>query len=401
MTVFVQGSSSEPTDLIRSLVAAPEASDGVHYVSCQIPGLNRCDLAGLHPNTCATGLFVTPEAAASYQARKFRFMPLSYSGMYDYLASLKVDIALIQVGKHGGSDAFTLGSSIHFVPAVLKQAEVVIAELNECLPKPGRSLDLEAGRLDYIVPVDHELPSLNTDLPSSLARKIGAHIAGLVSNGDSLQVGIGKIPSAILDRLHGHKQLACHGGLVSESMIDLHDVGALDPTRPIICTSVIGSKRVYDWVDGREHVHVLPVTETHSVLRIAEIERFVAVNSVLSVDLAGQANAETINGRQVGGSGGLSDFMRGARMSRKGRSILALPSTAGGGKISRIVNELTSDIASCPRVDADYVVTEHGIAALRNKSLDERALALISIAEPAFRQDLERAWERRRSEGAA
>ncbi|MGI9510836.1 MAG: acetyl-CoA hydrolase/transferase family protein [Geminicoccaceae bacterium] len=387
-TVFVQGSSSEPTALLHLLMASPEASAGVRFVACQIPGLNRTDFAGLHPDARFTGLFVTPEMESSYNAGKVRFMPLSYSRMYRYLSEKPVDAALIQVAPTERRGIFSLGTSAHFVPAVLQTAKVVIAEINENLPIVGRSVQVEEARLDYVLPTAHTLPSLDPGPPSEVSRKIGSHIAELVRHGDHIQIGIGKVPSGVLDALSSHRNLVCHGGLISDAMIDLHEVGALDPDSPLICTSVIGTQRIYDWVRGRKEVHVLPVRDTHDVRTMAGWECFTAINSVLAVDLHGQANAETVNGRQVGGCGGLSDFVRGAQLSKGGRSILALPSTAGGGTITRIVPRLVDDIASCPRVDADYVVTEYGIADLAHKSLDERAEALVRIAAPSFRDAL-------------
>jgi acyl-CoA hydrolase len=159
------------------------------------------------------------------------------------------------------------------------------------------------------------------------------------------------------------------------------------------CTAALGSARVYDWAGGCPDLSFAPVSYTHDIRVLAQIDNFVAINSVLSVDLSGQANAEMLDGRQVSGTGGLLDFVRGARLARGGRSILALPSTAGG-KRSRIVPHLSErDVVSCPRADADIVVTEHGIAHLRDLSVDERAEALIAIADPASRDELANAWE--------
>lgn len=394
MRVFVQGSSGEPTALLEALLAEPDVAAGVEFVSCQIPGLNRIDFAGLHQDARFTGLFLTPELVGSHSAGKMRFMPLAYSSMYRYLAAEPVDIALIQVAPGERQGMFSLGLSAHFVPAVLKAAKIVIAEINEDLPSVGRGVSINENQLDYVLPTAHALPVLDPGPPSEASRKIGMHIAELVRDGDHVQVGIGKVPSAVLDALHAHRGLACHGGLISDAMIGLHEAGALDATRPLICTSVIGTKRIYDWVDARNEVHVHPVNYTHDVRIMAELDRLVAINSVLAVDLSGQANAETVNGRQTGGCGGLPDFVRGAQLSKNGRSILALPSTAMRGTISRIVPTLANNIASCPRVDADYVVTEHGMADLRYRSLDERAEALIGIADPAFRTSLQENWER-------
>ena len=167
----------------------------------------------------------------------------------------------------------------------------------------------------------------------------------------------------------------------------------------MVCCTALG-RRVYDWAASRNDLRFAPVSYTHDVRVLAQIDRFVAINSVLAVDLSGQANAEMLHGRQVSGTGGLLDFVRGARLARAGRSILALPSTAGGA--SRIVPRLDEEnhVVSLPRADADIVVTEHGIARLRDRSLDERAQALIGVADPAARDALANAWDALRSKGA-
>ena len=191
-------------------------------------------------------------------------------------------------------------------------------------------------------------------------------------------------------------------------MADLHEAGAITGARKsrdagtMVCTAALGSARVYDWAGRCPELRFAPVSYTHDIRVLGQIDNFVAINSVLSVDLSGQANAEMLDGRQVSGTGGLLDFVRGARLSKGGRSILALPSTAGGGRSSRIVPRLgAGDVVSCPRADADIVVTEHGVARLRDKSIDERAEALIAIADPAFRRDLAEEWEALRRKGAA
>jgi len=394
MRVFVQGASGEPTSLLNALLETPEACSGIDFISCQIPGLNRADFAGLHKDARSTGLFVTPEIAGSFEKQKVRLMPLSYSGMYRYLAAAPVDIALIQVRPADHRGTFSLGMSVHFVPAILRQAKIVIAEINEELPNVGQSVVIDEARLNYVLPTAHPLPILDSGPHSDISRKIAHFVAGLLRDGDHVQVGIGKVSHAVLEALRSHRRLVCHGGLISDGMIDLEASGALDPKAPLVGTSVIGTKCLYDWVRGRGNVHIRPVSQTHDVRALADIERFVAINSVLAVDLGGQANAESVNGQQVGGSGGLSEFVRGAQLSRDGRSILALPSTAKRGRVSRIVPALVNDIASCPRTDADYVVTEYGIANLKHRSLDERAEALTEIAHPSFRKTLSERWKK-------
>ena len=204
----------------------------------------------------------------------------------------------------------------------------------------------------------------------------------------------------MLAALRGRQGLGLHGGLVSDEVADLHEAGVLTGARKshdpksMVCTAALGSPRVYDWAGRCPDLRFAPVSHTHDVRVLGQIDDFVAINSVLAVDLSGQANAEMLGGRQVSGTGGLLDFVRGARLSKGGRSILALPSTAGGAKVSRIVPHFSDrDVVSCPRADADVVVTEHGVARLRDKSVDERAEALIAIADPAFRRELAERWE--------
>ncbi len=261
------------------------------------------------------------------------------------------------------------------------------------------SFSIPYERLDYVVATGRPLLALPSGPLNDETRRIGLHVASLVADGDTIQIGIGKVPAAVLNALAGHRDLGVHGGLVADAVADLHEAGVITGARKsqdrgrIVATSAIGSERVYRWAGGCPDLDLAPVSYTHDVRVLAGLDNLVAINSVLAVDLSGQANAEMLDGRQVSGTGGLLDFVRGARLSAGGRSILALPATAAGGKASRIVARLgANDVVSCPRADADIVVTEHGIARLRDLPLDERARALIGIAAPEFREALAREW---------
>jgi 4-hydroxybutyrate CoA-transferase len=395
MSVFVQGASGEPTPLLQALVVIPQASDGVHYVGCFIPGVNATDPASFHPNARLTAFFVFGDIARSHAAGKVRFLPLHYTGIWDYLAALEIDLALIQVTAPDRSGRCSLGVSVHFVPAVLARAKVIVAEVNAAMPRPARSYEIPYDRLDYVVETERPLVALATGELAPEIHRIGAQVASLIDDGDTIQIGIGKVPAAVLAALRDRRDLGLHGGLVSDEVADLHEAGVLTGARKsqdagtMVCTAALGSTWVYDWAGRCSDLRFAPVSYTHDIRVLAQIDNFVAINSVLAVDLFGQANAEMLGGRQVSGTGGLLDFVRGARLSKGGRSILALPSTAGGGKTSRILPRFgAGDVVSCPRADADIVVTEHGIAHLRDKSADERAEALIAVADPTFRRDL-------------
>jgi 4-hydroxybutyrate CoA-transferase len=294
---------------------------------------------------------------------------------------------------------------VHFVPAVLPRAKVVVAEVNHAMPRPAASCAIPYARLDYVIPTERPLLALPA-APTEETRQIARHVASLIEDGDTIQIGIGKLPAAILDALGDRRDLGLHGGLVADQVADLHEAGVITGARKsqdrgrMVCTAAIGTERVYHWAAGCPELEFAPVSYTHDVRVLARLDNFVAINSVLSVDLSGQANAEMLDGRQVSGTGGLMDFVRGARLSAGGRSILALPATAAGGTVSRIVPHLgAGEVVSCPRADADLVVTEHGIARLRGASLEERARALIGIAAPGFREPLEKQWTDGRAGG--
>jgi 4-hydroxybutyrate CoA-transferase len=400
MIVFVQGASGEPSPLLRALATRPDASDGVHYVGCFIPGVNAVDPASFHPRSRLTSFFVFGAIARSHAAGKVRFLPLHYTGIWAYLAQLEIDLALIQVTPPDRSGRCSLGLSVHFVPAVLPRAKAIVAEVNAALPRPVRSYEIPYGRLDYVVETERPVVALATGDLAPEVHRIGAHVASLIGDGDTFQIGIGKVPAAVLAALRDRHDLGLHGGLVSDEVADLHEAGVLTGTRKsldpriMVCTAALGSSRVYEWAGRCPDLNFAPVSYTHDIRTLARIDNFVAINSVLAVDLFGQANAEMLDGRQISGTGGLLDFVRGARLSKGGRSILALPSTAAGGKTSRIVPRFgEGDVVSCPRADADIVVTEHGVAPLRDRSGDERAEALIAIADPAFRRDLAEQWD--------
>jgi 4-hydroxybutyrate CoA-transferase len=405
MTVFVQGASGEPSPLLDALAAAPEASDDVHYVGCFIPGVNRLDPASFHPNARLTSFFVFGNVARSHAAGKVRFLPLHYTGIWDYLSGLEVDLALLQVTPPDRHGRCSLGVSVHFVPAVLDRASAIVAEINAAMPRPAQSFEIPYERLDWVVESERPLVSLATGDPAPEIDRIGQNVASLIEDGDTIQIGIGKVPAAVLGSLRDRRDLGLHGGLVSDEVAALHAAGVLTGAQKshergiMVCTAALGDERVYQWAGRCPNLRFAPVSHTHDIRVIAQIDRFVAINSVLSVDLYGQANAEMLDGRQVSGTGGLLDFVRGARLAKGGRSILALPSTASG-KASRLVPRLgEGEVMSCPRADADIVVTEHGVAHLRDKSIDERADALIAIADPACRDALAGQWTSIRRRG--
>ena len=400
MTVYVQGSTGEPGALLEALSLAPERSNGVNYLGCFLPGINRNNAAALHPGARHTGFFVHGPFAETRAEGRMRFLPLHYSAIYDYLAGLEgVDIAMLQVSPPDADGQCSLGICVDFQAAVLPRARLVVAEVNRAMPAPPGSPTIPYERIDFALESDRAPIALAEGEPSPEVTALAANVARLIDDGDVIQIGIGRLPKAILNGLTGKRGLGLHGGMISDEVMMLMRAGALDngakTVEPgkAVCGAALGTQALYDWLGDREDVLFRPASITHNVCLMAEIDNFVSINSVLEVDLMGQCNAEVLNGRQVSGTGGLVDFVRGARLSRNGRSILALQATAAGGKVSRIVPRLPADaVVTCARTDVDYVVTEHGHARLRHLSPDERAEALIAIAEPTFRSGLREAW---------
>ena len=255
-----------------------------------------------------------------------------------------------------------------------------------------RGPKLALTKADISVELDSPLVSVNPAAVRAVYDNIGARVAELVADGSTFQIGIGAVPDAVWRHLSSHRNLTLASGLVSQQFRDLHEANSLRESANHIAGVAIGDQDFYQFLSETGLVEFTPASVTHDAGIIGQYKRFTAINSALQIDLSGQANLEYLDGRVVSGVGGATDFARGAAASESGRSILAMPSTAKQGSVSRIVPKLTTATVSMSRADADTIVTEHGVAYLKNKSIDERAEAMIGIADPRYRSELTRAW---------
>ena len=307
---------------------------------------------------------------------------------------LPADAILIQVSEPGPEGMYSLGTSVGGIVDVVRTAPLVIAQVNPNLPYTFGAAELQREEIDWLVPIDSEVLELRRAEPGPLERQIAAAVAELVTDGATLQFGIGGVPEAIMGMLGERRDLGIHSGLISDGVMGLVESGTLNGSRKttapelIITTEAAGSAEFFHWIDRNPAVCMAPAGYTHSLQVLAQQRNFVGINSAVQVALDGTINAESLGARQISGPGGQPDFAAGAILNG-GISVVAMPSTAARGKVSRIVKRLDPDaVVTTPRTLADRIITEYGQAELAGRTLGDRADALRAIAHPDFRDRL-------------
>jgi acyl-CoA hydrolase len=328
-----------------------------------------------------------------------RLIPCQLSDVESLFDSgiLKCDAVMLHLSPPAESGGeYSMGIVNDYLKIAMRRARTVIAEVNDRVPWTYADAPLDMARVDYVVRTSRPPLEHSTRAPSEVDNRIARHVAALVPDGAVIQMGIGAMPSAILNALHGHRRLGLHSGMLSDSVVDLIESGAVtNETKPFdrgvsVTGTLLGTRRLYDFAHRNPALRLVPLSITHNVELLARIDGFVSLNSAIEVDLSGQVNAEVAGGTYIGAVGGQVDYVRAARRSHGGKSIIALPATARGGKVSRIVASLSEPVVTTARSDVDIVVTEYGAAHLRGMSLEERARRLLAIAHPDFREQLER-----------
>jgi 4-hydroxybutyrate CoA-transferase len=304
---------------------------------------------------------------------------------------MPVDVALIQITPPDAEGFCSYGVSADYTQPAAECARIVVAQVNSLLPRTGGSR-IHLDKLTYIVEKDEAPLELTPPKIGDIERKIGENVASLIPDGATLQLGIGAIPDAVLSFLGGKKDLGIHSEMFSDGVVDLALKGVINNNKKtlnpgkFIVAFLMGSGKLYDFVNNNPAVELAPVDYVNDPYVIGQHDTLISINAALQVDLMGQVNAEMIGSRQFSGIGGQVDFVRGASRSKGGKSIIAMPSTASKGTLSRICLELDRGAAvTTSRTDVHMVVTEYGIAELRGKTLRQRAEALIAIAHPDFR----------------
>ncbi|QDR79011.1 acetyl-CoA hydrolase/transferase family protein [Sporomusa termitida] len=386
----------EPGALVEALVARAPELNNVEIVHMVAMGPAKYAQPGMEKSFRHNALFVGGTTRKAVEERRADFTPCFFSEIPRLFRDgiLPVDVALIQVAPPDADGYCSYGVSADYTKPAAESARLVIAQLNKNVPRTGGArIHLDA--INLIVEQDAPLIELPPPKIGDVEKAIGENVARLIPDGATLQLGIGAIPDAVLLFLTNKKDLGIHSEMFSDGVVVLAEAGVITNRKKTINTGkfmaafLMGTRKLYDFVDNNPAVELHSVDYINDPYIIGQHDSMISINSALQVDLMGQVNAEMIGSRQFSGVGGQVDFIRGASCSLQGRSIIALPSTAAGGKISRIASELDRGAAvTTSRNDVHYVVTEYGVAELRGKTLRERAQALIAISHPDFRSSL-------------
>jgi 4-hydroxybutyrate CoA-transferase len=394
--VVIGHACGEPPTLVEALVARAPEIKGVEVVHMVAMGPAKYAQPGMEGSFRHNSLFVGSTSRQAVAEGRALHTPCFFSEIPRLFTwrILPVDVTLMQVTPPDADGYCSLGVSVDYTLAAARSDRVTIVQMNRFMPGTlGDKIHLD--EIDCIVEKDEPLIELKPPAIGEVEKAIGENVAKLIEDGSTLQMGIGAIPDAVLLFLQEKKDLGVHTEMFSDGIVALAEAGVVTNkkktinTGKFVATFLMGTRKLYDFVDNNPDVIMRPVDYTNDPFIIGQHDRMVSINAALQVDLMGQVNAEMIGRSQFSGVGGQVDFVRGASRSKGGKSIIALPATAAKGTVSRITCELDRGSAvTTSRNDIHFIVTQHGTADLRGKSIRERARALIAIADPDFRNSL-------------
>lgn len=402
--VFIHGSAATPVHLVRALLDRHAELHDVELTAISTFGELGFDRPEVQGPFQLNALFVSANMRSTVAGPHGDYVPVFLSEiprLFDR-GILPLDVALLHVSPPDRHGYCSLGVSVDVARSAVRNARTLIAQVNPNMPRTLGDSPVHISRFAALVAVDDPLPEVDyTAQVGPAERRIAEYVSALVEDGSTLQMGIGAIPDAILGALGGHKDLGVHTEMCSNGIIDLVERGVVTNKykrkhRGRVATAfAFGTRRLYDLVDDNPSFAFLDAQYVNDTKVIRENPKVVAINSAIEVDLTGQVCADSIGTYQYSGVGGQMDFMRGAALSEGGKPIIALRSTTtkGAGKIVPFLRQGAGVVTT--RAHMHYVVTEHGVAYLYGRNLQQRARALIAIADPAHREELERAYHER------
>lgn len=402
--VFTSGNAATPRLLFRALIERKDELEQVELVHLLLMG-DEFSVPGLEGHFRHNALFVGPGDRQAVNTGKADYTPIFLSEIPKLFSSglLPVDVALLQASPPDEHGFMSLGVEVLASKAAAEVARTVVVQINEHMPRVLGDSFLHVSRVHTVVEGNEPLPELPAEGFGEVEKQIGQHIAALIPDGATLQLGIGTIPDAVLASLTGKRDLGVHTEMISDGVMQAMEAGILTGGKKTlhpgkaIATLILGTQTLYRFVDNNPAFELHPSTYTNDPFIIAQNNNLVAINSAVEVDLTGQVCADSIGTTIYSGFGGQLDFIRGATRARGGKPIIALPATARGGEMSRIVPLLKPGAGVVTtRGDVHEVVTEFGVASLYGKTLRQRARALIDIAHPRFRSQLEQAAAERK-----
>lgn len=400
--IFLTGNCSVPQTVLAALVDyAPQLHD---VEICQALSVGPADYVSpeMEGHLRVNSMFISANIRKAVQEGRADFTPVLLSEFTHLFRKghLPLDVALVNLSPPDNYGFCSFGVEVGLTKTPAESARIIIAEVNQHMPRTLGDSFIHVSKLNYIVPVDYSLPemAMGGEGESEITQKIAAYIAELIPDGATMQMGIGAIPDAVLKYLYEKKDLGVHSELFSDGVIDLVEAGVITNARKtlhpgkIVAGFILGTRRLYDWVDDNPLIELHPTEYVNDPFVIAQNDRQVAINSAIEIDLTGQVCADSIGPKLYSGVGGQLDFIYGASRSKGGVPIIALPSTAK--QFSRIVPMLKQGAGVVTtRNHVRYVVTEYGIADLYGKTIRQRARQLIGIAHPDFRKELTRQAE--------
>ncbi|WP_125153253.1 acetyl-CoA hydrolase/transferase family protein [Clostridium rectalis] len=401
--VVIGHAVGEPTSIIEEMVAHKDNYHDVEIVHMVAMGKADYAKVGMEKYFRHNSIFVGGTTRDAVNSGRGDFTPCFFTEVPRlFRENLSVDVALVQVSTPDEHGYCSYGVSNDYTKPAAECAKIVIAEVNDKMPRTMGNSFIHISDIDYIVESSHPIIELKPAKIGEVEKAIGENCASLIENGSTLQLGIGAIPDAVLLFLKDKKDLGIHSEMISDGVVELVESGVITNKAKtlhhgkIVVTFLMGTKKLYDFANNNPMLEMYPVDYVNDPTVIMKNNKMVSINSCVQVDLMGQVASESIGLKQISGVGGQVDFVRGANMCKNGKSIMAMPSTASKGKVSKIVPLLDQGAAvTTSRNDIDYIVTEFGVANLRGKTLKDRARALINIAHPNFKESLIEEFEKR------